>query len=144
MGDTWRNAALRFGPLAIWLLAISLFSTGWFSSAQTEHVAVPVLHWLLPGASPQTLLLVHYFIRKLAHLTEFGVLGLLLYHALKEIRGGRAVAIACTLLLAVAFAGLDEFHQIFVPGRTPSVRDVGLDGAGATLVLALRLFLSRS
>ena len=33
-------------------------------------------------------------------------------------------------LFCVAFAGLDEWHQSFVPGRTPSPRDVLIDSIG--------------
>ena len=33
-------------------------------------------------------------------------------------------------LFCVAFAGLDEWHQSFVPGRSPSPRDVLIDSIG--------------
>ncbi len=145
MGDTpWQATARRFGPPLLWLLLITFFSTGWFSAAQTERVAVPVLHWLFPGASPDTLLFLHHVIRKSMHVLVFGILGLLLYRGMGDTPGGRAVAFACALLLTIGFAGLDEFHQSFVPDRTPSVRDVGWDGIGATIALTLRLLISRS
>jgi hypothetical protein len=34
-----------------------------------------------------------------------------------------------TLLIAFSYAGLDEWHQSFVPLREPSVRDGMIDGA---------------
>ena len=38
-------------------------------------------------------------------------------------------------LLAILFSITDEFHQSFVPGRHPSVVDVGIDSTGAGLAL---------
>ena len=40
-------------------------------------------------------------------------------------------------LFCVLVAASDEFHQSFVPGRTPAVRDVGIDLLGALLALGL-------
>jgi VanZ family protein len=42
-----------------------------------------------------------------------------------------------TLLITVGYAGLDEWHQSFVPLREPSVRDVMIDGTGALLAQVL-------
>jgi VanZ family protein len=43
-----------------------------------------------------------------------------------------------TLLLAVIYAALDEFHQSFVPGRHPSWVDVLVfDAGGAAIALGL-------
>lgn len=41
-----------------------------------------------------------------------------------------------TLLVALAFGLADEIHQAFVPGRFPSLLDVGSDVVGAALALA--------
>jgi VanZ family protein len=38
-----------------------------------------------------------------------------------------------TLLIAVSYAGLDEWHQSFVPLRNSSFRDVVIDASGALL-----------
>ena len=36
-------------------------------------------------------------------------------------------------IFAVLYAASDEFHQLFVPGRAGSIRDVIIDGTGAVL-----------
>ena len=41
------------------------------------------------------------------------------------------------LALTIAFAASDELHQAFVPGRVPSWLDLGFDGLGAVVGLAL-------
>ncbi len=63
-------------------------------------------------------------LRKLAHVTEFAVLGALLTRACGSVR----VAIA----LGVAYAGSDELHQAFVRGRHAAVTDVVIDAVGIT------------
>jgi len=69
-------------------------------------------------------------LRKLAHMTEYGLLWLLWLRAL----GWRAPWAAA--LTAVGYAATDEWHQSFVAGRVGSPLDVAIDGAGV-LVAAL-------
>ncbi len=67
-------------------ILISVFSTHVFSGDQTAHIIIPILRWLLPSASLHTLRLIHFGIRKAAHITEFGVFSIALFHG---VRGGR-------------------------------------------------------
>ncbi len=133
-----------FSRLKYWLpaifvaLAISLFSTHYFSGERTARVIIPLLHWLFPTATPRMLRLMHIGIRKMAHVTEFGLFSITVFHG---IRGGRSGwrfrwALA-TLMIAVAYAGLDEWHQSFVPVRKASARDVAIDALGAVLAQVL-------
>jgi VanZ family protein len=56
----------------------------------------------------------------------------------------KIVAIAGLVFFAsVLFAAPDEFHQSFVPTRTPSVHDVMIDACGVVIALALCLALRR-
>lgn len=70
-------------------------------------------------------------VKKGAHFLVYGLLGLLLMRALvaegMDARRASYLAIA----LAAGYALTDEFHQAFVPGRTVSGIDIGLDLAGA-------------
>ena len=62
-------------------------------------------------------------LRKIAHVTEYAILGALLTRAVR--RPGLALA------LAVLYAASDEVHQLFVEGRHGSPLDVLIDTAGA-------------
>ena len=126
---------LRYWFPAILLAAlISLFSTKYFSGEQTARVILPVLHWLFPSASHHTLHLMHFLIRKMAHVTEFAVFSMAVFHGVRGDRPGWQLNWAIvTLLIAVAYAGLDEWHQSFVPFREPRVLDVMIDAFGALL-----------
>ncbi len=66
----------------------------------------------------------------LAHFVSYAVLGALLVVPLRRLRGtGEAIAIA--VLIASLYGITDEFHQTFVPLRTPDVADWGVDTLGA-------------
>jgi len=112
-------------PVLLWVSALFILSTSIFSAANTSMIIVPILRWILPGASAATLSTLHVLIRKSAHFTNYGILFWLL------IRGpmyGRPYA---ALAICVGYAFLDEGHQLFVPGRGPSLYDVALDSSGA-------------
>jgi VanZ family protein len=131
----------RWWPALLWAIVISAFSTGVFTSDNTSRIIVPILKWFFSHASQETLFLVHHFIRKMGHLTEYFILSLLI---LRGIRAGKTGIHLGWALAAVAivgcYAALDEFHQSFVPGRTAAVSDVLIDTAGgvaAQVVVAL-------
>jgi VanZ family protein len=116
----------------VWAAAIFAFSTDSFSSDNTQGVVVGILHTLLPSAPAETLLTMHTFLRKSAHVGEYFILGLLLFRAIRAPKQGWRFRWACiAILLAAIYAASDEFHQIFVPSRGPAVADVLLDTAGA-------------
>jgi VanZ family protein len=77
------------------------------------------------------------FSRKGAHLVEYGVLSLLVFHALLAGGSVRRRALGGAFLFAFLYAASDEIHQSFVPGRYGKVRDVALDVLGAALVLSI-------
>ena len=68
-------------------------------------------------------------LRKLAHMTEYAILAVLLVRA----TGSYAWAFALT----VGYAITDEVHQLFVRGRHGSPVDVAIDAVGALIGLAL-------
>jgi len=80
----------------------------------------------------------HTAIRKLAHVTEFGVLSTAVFHGVRGERyGWRWQWALITLIIAVSYAGLDEWHQSFVPMREARSRDVLIDATGALLAQVL-------
>jgi|SRR3954447_4195339 VanZ family protein len=74
--------------------------------------------------------------RKVVHASEFGLLTLLWWRALRTIATPRT-AILLALGISIGYAGTDEFHQSYVNGRHASPVDVLIDALGATIVAAL-------
>jgi len=75
--------------------------------------------------------------RKLAHVTEYGIFVLLLYGlpGREERRLWFPMRAVFCILGAAAYSLTDEFHQLFVPRRHGSLLDCGLDTAGAAMAM---------
>jgi VanZ family protein len=121
-------------PVMAWGFLIFCFSTDQFSASNTSRIIGPLLHWLHPGLSLEMEATIHFLIRKLGHWTEYFIFAALLLRALARTDNARwnyrmaMLAVLLVFLLACS----DEFHQYFVPSRTPSARDSLLDLLGGT------------
>ncbi len=143
-------------PVLLWMVLIFLASSDANSYEHSSSLLEPLLRWLAPHLAQARIEVIHHIMRKCAHLTEYAVLALLLWRAIHNTRGEELpqLAVARRLLsiqglwkwedaglaLSIVFfyAATDEFHQIFVPTRTPALSDVGIDtcgGAAALIVL---------
>lgn len=134
----------KWMPVFAWMLLIFLGSSDALSAEHTSRFIVPLLRWLDPHISFATIAAVHLAIRKLGHLTEYGILAALLWRALRGTLVSRTTWIlaGCAFFLAAIFAASDEFHQSFVPTRTASSRDVLIDCIGALIAIVLCLILA--
>jgi VanZ family protein len=104
-------------PVVIWALVI-------FSFSAHPSISTSEIKWQ------------DFIVKKAAHMTEYAILAILLFRALKKsglqriekIEGGFLV-----VLLIFFYGATDEFHQSLVPGRDPTVRDAIIDAAGGLL-----------
>ena len=120
-------------PAVICACLISGLSTDTFSSEHTSVIIIPMLRWLFPHASRDSIELMHGLIRKMAHLTEYFIFSILLMHGLRgEDRGWKLRWAIWAVVIAAGYASFDEFHQSFVPSRTASPWDALLDTLGAS------------
>jgi VanZ family protein len=130
-------------PVLIWMALIFSASSDSHSYEHSSRFVEPFLHWLFPHMSQARVETIHLFIRKCGHLTEYAVLALLLWRAVRRpVKNDSRPWVwpEAGLALAIAFlcAASDEFHQIFVLTRTAQVSDVFIDAAGgAASLLAL-------
>ena len=82
----------------------------------------------------------NHLVRKLAHFTEFALLGALALNAARHLQLRHPLALSWAF--SVLYAASDEIHQLFVPGRAGMITDVCIDSCGALLgVLLLALLL---
>ncbi len=114
---------------------IFFLSTGQFSSSWTLRVLSEIVEFLRLSVTQTRLELLNEVIRKLAHLTEYAAFALILYRCFREAyRPGWQVRPTLWALAAAAVYSLtDEFHQSFVPERTASWVDCGIDASGAVI-----------
>jgi VanZ family protein len=127
-------------------------STSFMGGSHTQVLVDHVWNALLGTWHRNSTAIVNEVIRKVGHFFGYGAIGLLFRNAWhSSIRahlaainyrwlGSRLMLSASGLSILSTFvvAGLDEWHQRYLPGRVGSLRDVLLDTAGA---LALNLAL---
>ncbi len=65
------------------------------------------------------------------HFTIFFLFSLFLLITIKGENETEKKHIIIVLLISLAYAGLDEFHQIFVTGRDSSIKDIIIDFLGS-------------
>jgi VanZ family protein len=126
-------------PLILWAVVILSASSGGFSSENSGRW----LRLFFAGDVPD---LVHFAIRKAAHVVEYAILAALGWRALR--RTGSATRSAATVAagalgIALAVAVTDETLQSLSPLRTGSVWDVVLDLSGALLAVGIAAAVSQ-
>jgi VanZ family protein len=104
MAPVWLR---RWLPVLVWAAVIFAFSS-------IPSLGTGLGTWDLVG-------------RKLAHMTEYAILGALLLRALGTVWPAFAAA--------VLYAASDELHQHFVAGRHAAPLDVAIDATGVALGL---------
>jgi VanZ family protein len=115
------------------------------SSQHSSRIIAPVVRWFFPHISEHTLDQIVFITRKCAHLTEYAMLAILFWRALrkpvrKDLRPWRWADAGFAILFVALYAASDEIHQLFVPNREGRITDVMIDTAGAvTGVLLLWL-----
>jgi VanZ family protein len=121
-----RTAASHLASYPLWVACVAWAGViFWFSSRSGSQI---------PGRFSE-----------LGHFGEYFIFGALLYWALR-LSGRRDIAAAAALIVASLYGMSDEFHQHFVPTRTPDVMDWGVDTLGAAcgiLIAATTLALTK-
>ena len=100
-------------PVALWAALIFKFSSG----------IVPIasqIYWQ------------DFAVKKIGHFLLFGVLAVLIYRGLIGQGLSRKEATIWAVVTAFLYGATDEFHQMFTQGREARIRDVFIDGIGAS------------
>jgi VanZ family protein len=119
-------------PALLWAALIFVMSTDTFSAEHTAWFFDPLIRWLAPALTAPQVDLVHHYIRKSAHFTEYFVFCTLLYRGIRGARIGWRWSWGLTaLFIAASYSALDEIHQAFVASRQASPYDSLLDSVGA-------------
>ena len=126
-------------PVLLAMAFIYWMSTKTFSAENTYFVIEPIIRFFLPSVSRRKIAVLHTLVRKMAHLTEYFVAGLLLFRAFRSGSSERWKWrwVFSTLAAVAVIAASDEYHQTYVSTRTPSFVDVGIDTVGGTLSLSI-------
>ncbi len=82
-------------------------------------------------------------IRKLAHFSVYALIGVWIMAFMSTFDMRLYKKWIISMLVGIVYAASDEFHQSFVPGRGPSIVDVGIDSLGVlTGILVVLIIIS--
>ncbi|WP_281252956.1 VanZ family protein [Oceanobacillus senegalensis] len=131
-----------WAAVVLWMAVIFTFSheSGTASSERSTGVTVLIetaINTVIPADAGMDRENFQYFIRKTAHFSVYFVLSILVVNALRASNVVRSRAWWLTLLISILYAASDEFHQLFIPGRSGQVTDVLIDTVGASVGLGV-------
>lgn len=120
-----------FIPMFIWMLFIFLMSqtNGNDSSSQSNFIVEIIIKII--NIDHDTLSLI---VRKCAHFTEYTILAFLIYYGLAKNQVNNKSILLYTVLITFAYACSDEFHQLFINGRSGQFKDVLIDTSGVIFI----------
>ena len=133
-----KKLVLAWTLLILWMLFIFIMSSfnGVMSSNQSGSIAV-LIYNLFDISDTEK---VSFIVRECAHVSEFFILGILVINLVSKYNVKHIYLIS--FIICVLYASSDEFHQLFVPGRSGQVTDIFIDMIGVVLGLLL-VFLIR-
>lgn len=128
--------------LLAWMAVIFILSSeGHDISSSRSNTFVHALQ--STGVTWQTDFLT-FLVRKSAHITAYCILGILAYNVMRLHRLSTQWRIIASSALVVLYAISDEFHQLFVSGRSGEVRDILIDSvAGICGILIAHYIYSK-
>jgi len=131
-----------WAPVLVWMAVIFVGSSDAGSTRRSSRIIGPILRWLKPDISQESIERVQLVARKGMHMTEYAAFALLAWRARRQplkddSRPWRWTDAVFAFGLSILYAVTDEFHQSFVPSRQGQWTDVLIDAAGAGLGLFL-------
>lgn len=114
-----------------WLILIYLLSaeTGDQSGSLSDGILLSIAKLLKISDTKAFVDTFGFFIRKLAHFSEYFILYILTYECFKEYNCPKLIVVS--VLFCVLYASFDEFHQLLVDGRCGQLSDVIIDSSGS-------------
>ena len=144
----FRAVVIYWLPVLIWMAVIFCASSDRMSFSHSSRIIAPIIHWLFPHLSDQSIHTVVFAVRKAAHVTEYAILALLAWRALRKSSAANPRPwiwsdARSALIFVTLYATTDEIHQAFVPTRQGSVWDVLLDTLGGAFGLLFLWIIGR-
>lgn len=131
----------------IWMSAMFWFSNqqGTGSSSTSKKVSQIIVNIIdikkqyTDVEKEEIINVVEPIIRKLAHYTLYAIGGILIANCVYQFCSEEKRVIATSAIIGILYATSDEIHQLMVPGRSGSIKDVIIDSIGILTGIALFL-----
>ena len=134
MAQTKKLSKIHLLLPLLWMVVIFVLShqSASISSGQSG-VFVEQLRHIAPSVDQQ---LLTFLVRKGAHIFAYFVLGILTFNALWRVDLSKFkfnYPLGMSIIVCALYAVSDEFHQLFVSGRSGEIRDIIIDSCAATV-----------
>ena len=113
--------------MLLWMFLIFLMSS--FDATESANQSNFIVNIITDIFKIENIELLSFIIRKLAHFTEYLILGSLTINMLNKNDISKKYLLS--ILICIIYATSDEIHQIFVPGRACQIRDILIDSIGS-------------
>ncbi len=130
----------------IWIGVIFIFSSQEGDISQTKSLSVVsfIYKYFTTIVKDIDQDILHYYVRKAAHVTLYFVLCLVVMNALYH-GGFRGKSLFIrALIICLFYASLDESYQRFTSGRSGRIEDVFIDTIGIIMGIGVGLFLKKT
>lgn len=122
----------------IWMTIIFIMSS--FDATESANQSNFIVNIIINIFKIENIELLSFIIRKLAHFTEYLILGFLVINMFTKNNINNLYLIS--IILCIIYAISDEIHQIFIPGRACQLRDILIDSIGSiTGIYLYKLYL---
>lgn len=111
----------------IWMLLIFTMSS--FDATEPANQSNFIVNIIANILNINNISLLSLIIRKLAHFTEYLILGTLVINMFTKNNAKKTYLLS--ILLCIIYAISDEIHQIFTPGRACQIKDILIDSVGS-------------
>lgn len=134
MAQTKKLSKIHLLLPLLWMVVIFMLSHQPASvSSGQSGVFVEQLHYIAPSIDQQ---LLTFLVRKGAHIFAYFVLGILTFNALWRVDLSKLkfnYPVGLSIIVCALYATSDEFHQLFISGRSGEIRDIIIDSCAATV-----------
>lgn len=141
--NQWRGRFWTFAPVFVWIGVIFFFSSPQGAMTETSRFIGPLINFFFPDMAETNRQLVHLYVRKTAHFTEYAILAFLTARMCAASLPLARWRYLLPVLLVAVIASLDEFNQSFIASRSSSVWDVLLDISGGSVMTAFLWLIGR-
>ena len=143
MAQTKKLSKIHLLLPLLWMVVIFMLSQQPASiSSGQSGVFVEQLRHITPSVDQQ---LLTFLVRKGAHIFAYFVLGILTFNALWRVDLSKFkfnYPVGLSIIVCALYAASDEFHQLFINGRSGEIRDVMIDSCAAMVgVFIISIFV---
>lgn len=111
----------------IWMIIIFIMSS--FNAEDSANQSNFIVNIISNIFNIENVKLLSLIIRKLAHFTEYLILGTLVINMFTKNNAKKTYLLS--ILLCIIYATSDEIHQIFTSGRACQIKDILIDSVGS-------------